>query len=78
MAEPGSITDIPDSIGPYKILSKLGQEGMGVVYEAQDLRLDRIVALKVISDFDAGPSRQRRFWQEARAAGSGRSCLLAL
>jgi len=41
---------------------------MGVVYKAEDRRLERIVALKVIREFDSDPSRRRRFWQEARTA----------
>ena len=62
------MTDIPERIGPYRILSKIGEGGMGVVYKAEDSRLQRIVALKVIREFDADASRQKRFWQEARAA----------
>src|SRR2546421_2052058 len=60
--------ETPECIGPYRILSKVGEGGMGVVYKAEDSRLERIVALKVIREFDADPSRRRRFWQEARAA----------
>jgi TolB-like protein/tRNA A-37 threonylcarbamoyl transferase component Bud32/tetratricopeptide (TPR) repeat protein len=62
--------EIPQSIGPYRILSKVGEGGMGVVYKAEDQRLSRIVALKVIREFPSSDnnSRRQRFWQEARAA----------
>jgi serine/threonine protein kinase len=60
--------EIPERIGPYRVLSKIGEGGMGVVYKAEDPRLERVVALKVIREFDADASRRRRFWQEARAA----------
>jgi len=62
------MSEIPETIGPYRILSKIGEGGMGAVYKAQDLRLKRIVALKVIREFDSDATRRQRFWQEARTA----------
>src|SRR5258708_15425131 len=63
-----SMAEIPKHIGPYRVLSVVGEGGMGVVYKAEDQRLERIVALKVIREFEGDTSRKRRFWQEARAA----------
>ena len=56
-------------VGPYEILSLLGQGGMGQVYKARDLRLSREVALKIVPS-DASPDKDRvlRFQDEARAA----------
>jgi serine/threonine protein kinase len=62
------MTEIPESIGPYRVLCKVGEGGMGVVYKAEDQRLQRVVALKVIREFKGDASRRSRFWQEARAA----------
>ena len=56
-------------VGPYKIHSLLGVGGMGEVYLAQDPRLDRAVALKILpTELASDPDRIRRFIQEARAA----------
>src|SRR5262245_54130989 len=60
--------ETPDRIGRYRILHKLGQGGMGVVYAAEDPSLGRRVALKTITHSD-DDSRQR-FRREARAAAS--------
>jgi serine/threonine protein kinase/tetratricopeptide (TPR) repeat protein len=59
---------LPQQIGRYRVLGKLGQGGMGVVYLAEDPSLGRRVALKTISRPD-DESRQR-FRREARAAAS--------
>jgi tRNA A-37 threonylcarbamoyl transferase component Bud32 len=55
----------------FEILSRLGKGGMGEVYRARDMRLDRIVAIKVLSRFVAERSDARqRFEREARAAAA--------
>ena len=58
-------------LGQYEILSPLGAGGMGEVYRARDLRLNRDVAIKVLSLFlSTDPDSLRRFEQEARAAAA--------
>ncbi|HYU98911.1 MAG TPA: serine/threonine-protein kinase, partial [Pyrinomonadaceae bacterium] len=57
--------------GHYEILSQLGAGGMGEVYLAQDITLDRKVALKILpADLAANADRMRRFIQEAKAAAA--------
>ena len=58
-------------VGFYRIINELGRGGMGTVYLAQDVRLKRQVALKLLpSHFTADANRLRRFRQEARAASA--------
>jgi serine/threonine protein kinase/Tfp pilus assembly protein PilF len=58
-------------IGRYEVRSKIGEGGMGEVYLAQDTKLDRKVALKILpAEFAANQDRMRRFVQEAKAASA--------
>ena len=59
------------TLGHYRIESKLGEGGMGVVFKAFDTHLDRAVAIKVLRpDATANPERRRRFVLEAKAASA--------
>ncbi len=63
--------DANATLSHYRIISKIGAGGMGEVYLAQDTRLDRKVALKILpAELAANQDRMRRFVQEAKAAAA--------
>jgi serine/threonine protein kinase/Flp pilus assembly protein TadD len=71
MADEHSDSLTGQSLGQYKIISRIGAGGMGEVYLAQDSRLGRKVALKLLPDlFASDAERLSRFKREARAASA--------
>jgi len=57
-------------LGAYEIVALVGAGGMGEVYRARDTRLDRTVAIKVLTSVEGSPERRERFEREARAISS--------
>ncbi|MBI4468216.1 MAG: serine/threonine-protein kinase [Acidobacteria bacterium] len=71
MAGPDPGSKIGQTIGPYKVVNCLGAGGMGEVYLAQDMRLDRKIALKLLPvHLTRDGDSMRRFVQEAKAASA--------
>ncbi len=66
MSEP-----VGQMLAHYRLVEKIGEGGMGVVWKALDTRLDRHVAIKMLPErLMADPARRRRLEREARAAAS--------
>src|SRR5262245_4834925 len=66
-----NLSPVGGRIGPYQITSRLGRGGMGVVFLAEDPRLERKVAIKVLpAAFTQNPDRVRRFEREAKAVSA--------
>jgi serine/threonine-protein kinase len=62
---------VGQKISHYSVIERLGSGGMGEIYKAQDTRLNRLVAIKVLTAASAGdPDRRRRFLQEGQAASA--------
>src|SRR5579862_580536 len=62
---------IPETIGNFRILSRLGQGGMGVVYRAVQETLDRPVALKILpAEFAGNPEYRMRSLREAKTVAT--------
>ena len=70
---------IGKTISQYKIIEKIGEGGMGVVYKAEDTKLDRFVALKFLPhNLNINDDERQRFVQEAKAAAASTTRTSAL
>jgi eukaryotic-like serine/threonine-protein kinase len=70
VSRPDSSTLIGQHIGVYEVQMLLGAGGMGEIYRAHDTKLNRPVAIKVLSDVVADAAARRRFQREAQTASS--------
>jgi serine/threonine protein kinase len=61
---------LPDYVGRYRVVDRIGKGAMGVVYGAMDEHLGRRVAVKLmLADFEEEPELRERFYREARITG---------
>ena len=70
MSNQGERGTPPERIAQFRILGKLGEGGMGVVYRAEDEKLRRVVAIKLLADASGSEERRQRFLREARSAAA--------
>src|SRR6185369_1113584 len=72
LVKPPGVNDLAGNMfGSYRLVRKIAQGGMGVIYEAIQTRLDRKVALKILTEsLESNPEFLQRFEREAKAAGS--------
>jgi serine/threonine protein kinase len=64
-------SQIGKMIGNYRVLEEIGRGGMGIVYKAEDTKLDRLVGLKFLPEhLNASGQEKARFVQEAKAASA--------
>src|SRR3954453_14131595 len=69
-SQEGTCAVLGQTISHYEVLDELGHGAMGAVYRARDIRLNRVLALKVLRSEVSNPTRERRFIQEAQTASS--------
>jgi serine/threonine protein kinase len=71
LSSPSAAAVLPgERLGEYELLEKLGEGGMGTVYKARQIHLDRVVALKVLPGGKSGdPQAVARFYREMQAVG---------
>jgi len=71
MSDGSKTSLVGERVGNYQIIARVGAGGMGVVYKARDLTLERVVALKFLpEELAASEKDKERFLREAKAASS--------
>ena len=65
-----TIADVGTQLGPFQLVSKLGEGGMGAVYKARHVKLDKLIALKILPQhLMSRPDALTRFEREMKAVG---------